>query len=390
MRAIKPLLLKKLGMKKLFSYLLLSCFLSFPAIAQDAASLYQEGVQLKDAKKIPEAVEKFKQAIELKPGYNDALYELGWCRNDMKDYNGAIEVLRKVMPAMSGIYKANFELGYAFEKNLKYDSALAYYDKCISIAPNNAGVYRQLTYVEYQLIHYAKALEHAANFERLAKEPSKDYLYWYRKGFMQNALKDHTAARISLNKSLELKTDYTNTYLELGFASSRLKEDDVAIDYYKKAIETDPKGYIAYNGIGEVYRDYKKDREEAMVWYKKTLAMNPNERKANFGVGYCLNSAGRYNEAIPHLKKAIEMEATYAAAYVELGYSYYKTNNNTDALTSLDKAIAINPKYENAIYYKGLVFISQKDKPNAQAMLNELNTLKSKLAYDLQASVSKM
>jgi Tfp pilus assembly protein PilF len=244
--------------------------------------------------------------------------------------------------------------------------------------------------VEYQLIHYPKALEHFVNYERLAKEPSKDYLYWYRKGFMQNAVKDYTAARISLSKSLEFKTDYLNTYLELGFTSSRLKEDEVAIDYYKKVIEADPKNYIAYNGIGEVYRDYKKDREEAMNWYRKTLAINSSERKANFGMGYCLNSTSRYNEAIPHLKKAIEMEPTYVAAYVELGYSYYKTNNYTDAMTSLDKALALNAANENARYYKGLIYVSQNDKKNAQAMVDELNTMNSKNASLLQTSINKM
>jgi tetratricopeptide (TPR) repeat protein len=377
-------------MKRLFSYLLLLCCISFSAIAQDATTLYQAGVLLKDQKKITEAVEKFKQAIELKPGYTDALYELGWCSNDLKDYKGAIDVLRKTMPAMKDIYKANFELGYAFEKNTNYDSARYYYNKCISIAPNNSGVYKQLGFVEYQLINYAKALEHFTNYERLVKEPSKDYLYWYRKGFMQNASLDYAAAKTSLSKSLEFKTDYINTYLELGFASSRLKEDDVAIDFYKKAIETDPKNHIAYNGIGEVYRDYKKNREEAMNWYKKTLAMNSSERKANFGMGYCLNSTYRYNEAIPYLKKAVEMEPTYTAAYVELGYSYFKTDNYTEAMTSLDKAITLNPKNENARYYKGLIYVSKKDKTNAQAMLNELNTLNSKHASLLQTSINGM
>jgi len=33
---------------------------------------------------------------------------------------------------------------------------------------------------------------------------------------------------------------------------------------------------------GEVYRDNKKDRPEAMAWYKKTLTLNPDERKANY------------------------------------------------------------------------------------------------------------
>jgi tetratricopeptide (TPR) repeat protein len=71
--------------------------------------------------------------------------------------------------------------------------------------------------------------------------------------------------------------------------------------------------------------------------YKKTLVINPKERKACFGMGYCLNRTEKYNEAIPYFKTAIEQESTYTAAYTELGYSYYMMSNNTDALINLNK-----------------------------------------------------
>lgn len=84
------------------------------------------------------------------------------------------------------------------------------------------------------------------------------------------------------------------------------------------------------------------------------------------------------------------MEATYTAAYVELGYSYYMTGNNADAMTNLNKAISLNPKNENSRYYKGLIYINQKDKINALKMVEELKLLNSKNAVLLQASVDKM
>lgn len=215
-------------------------------------------------------------------------------------------------------------------------------------------------------------------------------MYWYYKGFCYNGIKDFNNAKTALFKSLEYKKDYFNTYLELGFACSRLKEDEIAISYYKKAIEIDAKSHIPYNGIGEVYRDNKKDFAEAMVWYQKVLSMNPNERKANFGMGYCLNATGKFGDAINYLKRAIENEKDYVAAFVELGYSFYKTGRNTEALTSLNNAISLSPKNENARYYACLVYISQSDKSNAQRMVDELNALSSRHAAGLQEKVNKM
>ncbi|HEX2629052.1 MAG TPA: tetratricopeptide repeat protein, partial [Chitinophagaceae bacterium] len=217
-----------------------------------------------------------------------------------------------------------------------------------------------------------------------------DYLYWYRKGFCYNTMKNYTDAVASLEKSLMYKTDYINTYLELGYAKSRMRQDDDAIANYKKAIELDPKSHIGYNGIGEVYRDYKKDINEAMNWYKKSLEINPTERKASFGMGYCLNSQGKYSDAIGYLKTAIEKEPTYTAAFVEIGYAYYMTDRGEDAITNLNKALSLNSANENARYYLTLVYIGKKNKVMAQQMVDELKKLSSKHVAKLQPKVDAM
>lgn len=71
-------------------------------------------------------------------------------------------------------------------------------------------------------------------------------------------------------------------------------------------------------------------------------------------------------------------------------YSYFKTGNNTEAIANLDKALGLNPKNENARYYKGLIYISQKDKISAQRMVDELQLLSSRHAATLQTEVGKM
>lgn len=376
-------------MKKLFAFALLAVAISVKA--QDATTLYNEGVAFKDAKKPKEAIEKFKAAIALKPDYAAAFYDMGWCQNDTKDYSGAMISLRKARTTgWAAIPRVHFELGYAFEKSNLIDSAIQSYNKCLFYNSAYSGAYRQLGYIAYTKDDYVNALDYFAKYEAAAKTPITDYLYWYRKGFSYNAQKNYEAAKIALLRSLENKTDYINTYLELGFAATKLKQGDEAIEYFNKAIALDPKSHIGYNGIGEVYRDVKKDIDMAITWYKKTLTVKSDERKACFGLGYCYNSKGLYNDAITYLKKAIEQENTYTAAYVELGYSHYMTNNNSLAITNLKKALELNAKNENARYYLGLIYISQKDRAKAQQMADELKELNSKNAANLQEKVNKM
>ena len=357
---------------------------------QTAESYYNEGVKLKGEKKSAAAIEKFKKAVQLDPNYTAATYEIGWCSNDLKDYYGAMTALRKARKTWPSIPKVHFELGYAFEKQNMYDSATTSYNECLRLKPDYALAYKQLGTIAYTKEQYPSALQSFANYIQNTKSEIKDYLFWYRKGFMENAQKTYTEAKVSLEKSLMYKTDYINTYLEIGFACTKLKQGDDAISWFQKAIAIDPKSHIGYNGIAEVYRDIKKDMDQAITWYQKALDVKTDERKACFGMGFCLNSKGKYNDAISYLQKAIQQEPTYIAAYVELGYSYYMTSKNDDALKQFDKALSLNPKNENARYYAGLVYIKQKNKTKAQQMVDELKTMSSKNAVTLQEKVNKM
>ena len=376
------------GMKTTAIIILL--FLVQAVAAQDAKTLYDEGIKLKNEAKTKEAMEKFKLALFQKADYTDARYEWAWCQNDLKDYTGAITNLRAVRKSWSDIPKVHFELAYAFEKTGQSDSAWQSYNECLRWKPDYSLAFKQLGYIAYSKEDYKTAMEYFGKYEANTKNGIKDYLYWYRKGFTLNALLEYTNAIVALKNSLNYKTDYINTYLELGFACNKLKQAEEAISYYKKAIEVDPKSHIPYNGIGEVYRDTKKDMNESMTWYQKTLAINPAERKACFGMGYCLNSLGKYSEAASYLQTAVKQEPTYTAAFVELGYSNYMQAKYTEAIEQFNKAISLNPKNENARYYSGLVYIRQGNKTMAQKMADELKELSSKNAATLQSKIDAM
>jgi tetratricopeptide (TPR) repeat protein len=367
--------------------------LLFPAVLHSqttAKQWYDKGAKLKNENKSSEALAAFKEAVKLKSDYKEAIYEMGWCQNDTKDYVGAIASLTKARTLWPGIAKVHFELGYAFDKINSIDSAFNNYNQALQINNTYSLAYKQLGTIYYNRDDYETALNNFSKYETFAKNPITDYLYWYRKGFMQNAMKKFEEGKISLKKSLEFKTDYINTYLELGYSSKNLKQADEAIEWFSQALKLDAKNHIPYNGIAEVHRDVKKDMDLAMAWYQKTLAVKTDERKACFGMGYCLNNKGRYSEAVTYLQKAIQQEPTYTAAFVELGYSNYMLKNNSAALENFSKALSLNPKNENARYYSGLVYITQNDKTMAQKMVDELKALNSKNADALQEKVNKL
>jgi len=86
-------------------------------------------------------------------------------------------------------------LGYAFLKTNQIDSARASFGKCIAISPVYSGAYLHLGNIAYDNNDNSTALSYFKKYEENVKKPSEDYLYWYRKGFVQNALKLYDSAK---------------------------------------------------------------------------------------------------------------------------------------------------------------------------------------------------
>ena len=185
---------------------------------------------------------------------------------------------------------------------------------------------------------------------------------------------------------MQLDAKYTDAYNELGYAYTKLKKSDDALSNFNEALRINPKSYIAYNGKGDVYRNVIKDDGEAMKYYFKTLNLNPENKKANYSIGWCYNNKNKYNDAVPYLKKAIEIDNNYVSAITELGYSDYSLENYDDALKQFNKAISIE-KTELSLYYSGLCYVGLKQKGNAQRMFNELKEMNSSYAEKLKKKI---
>src|SRR6187402_2905902 len=106
--------MKKNRFISLLLFLMICVNPGFSQVTKEAQSFYDQGLKLKDEKKIAEAFEKFKQAIAINANYTEAIYQAGWCQNVLYNYRSAMDYLKKARENWSLIFKVHFELGYAF------------------------------------------------------------------------------------------------------------------------------------------------------------------------------------------------------------------------------------------------------------------------------------
>jgi Tfp pilus assembly protein PilF len=93
---------------------------------------------------------------------------------------------------------------------------------------------------------------------------------------------------------------------------------------------------------------------QAVEYFDKALAIDPNYINALNGKGWALNFQGNYAQAIPLFDKVLAIDPKYRDALNNKGWALVELGNYTEALTYLDKALAIDPNYKYALNNKGM------------------------------------
>ena len=121
-------------------------------------------------------------------------------------------------------------------------------------------------------------------------------------------------------------------------------------------IEWFNKGYKA--SIAENY-------DEAIEYYKKAIAINPDyaDAHANLGVNYI--QKGKFDEAISNLKKAITIDPKNVGAHYNLGLVYDKKSMIDEAISEYEKTIDINPGFAKAYQNLGIAYFDKNYKSMA-------------------------
>ena len=356
--------------------------------AQTATDLYQEGLQQVKEKKYDAAASSFKKAIGKRPDYKEAYYETGWCYNELRKYEEAIFYLQKAKQKWSDEPKVFHESGYANLQLNNTAEAIKDFTKCLTLNPDYNIAYKELGNTYFKEKEYKKALENYKLYTIHETGVINETVY-FNKGYCENDQGKYSEAIESLKKSIQINAENAGSYNELGYAYAKSGNADEALKNYNDALRINPKYSLAYIGIGDVYKENKKNSDEAIRSYLKAFDLNENSKKVNYCLGWCYNDKTRYNDAVVYLKKAIEIDKGYVDAITELGYSYYALHNYDDALKEFSRSNSIT-KTELCLYYSGLCYVGKSQKTNALKMYGDLKDMKSSYADKLKNKIDEL
>ncbi|MGA2063166.1 MAG: tetratricopeptide repeat protein, partial [Thermoguttaceae bacterium] len=201
------------------------------------------GIAVVEAGRPQDAFPHYRQALLLRPGYHETLYNMGNAFRITGQNQQAIECYRQALEQKPDFIDALINLGLALDLANRPNEAILQYQKALDINPDLPDAQFHLGNAYKELGQYQKAIEHYR--QSLLLKP--DYI-------VQNDLGDLLArtGRISeaieqYRQALAINPDFSVTHYNLGnalFQSGRTQE---AIDHYRIALALKPDYFEVHN-----------------------------------------------------------------------------------------------------------------------------------------------
>lgn len=115
------------------------------------------------------------------------------------------------------------------------------------------------------------------------------------------------------NKTILLKTDYSQAYFDLALTLQKMNKIAAAVEAYKKSVAYDPTASGAWNNLANLYFRYGK-YPEAAQYMLNAVANSPNEPDFRTNLGIIYLEMGQKDKAREAFTSALQLDPNYAKA----------------------------------------------------------------------------
>ena len=274
--------------------------------ANDAVCVANLGVAYQRAAELDEAIGCLKKAIQLKPDYSEAKYNLACALLDNKQAEEALELFTELSRAEPG--------------NANYICAMA-------DAQREAGKFKKAVRL------YNKALEKDTNLVRAHINLAP---------FMMHADKVDEAI-MHCRKVIELDASQVLAYKNLGDCLLQQEELEEAMEAYADAYEIDSENVELCVAIGHVWLE-TSDHGEASSWFQKAIVMDNENIPAHCGLAEIVRNNGNIPQALELLTPLLESEPDNIEVLMAMADTLWEDGDAETALEHLRHMQRLQPE----------------------------------------------
>jgi len=362
----------------------------YAADATTVISLNNDGVNALKSNNYALAIEKFKAALKLDPGYQLARDNLAIAHNNyglqlrntpkeaLKQFHEAlylnrsnpttlqnVEGIIKIMGKDPHSFKDRVDLGDQARQppNPDFIGAIIEYSEALKIK-DDPKVHTKLGDVYRVRDENDKAI---AEFQAAAK------------------LADGAEIEIKLGQAFQAKKDIPNAIVcygkAIGFKSDDPEVQDALVAGWEEALRENPLAPENHVGLGQAFQ-YRGDFGQAQQEYTQAIRFSPGKQNAtaqrllaalpaakaaaavskHINAGVDLQTRKQYEPALAEYKLAAQADPKNDAVWVNIGTVYQAMDKYDDALTSYNQALKINPGNQAAQQGVSTASAARKDK----------------------------
>jgi tetratricopeptide (TPR) repeat protein len=277
----------------------------------DQKAALERGKRLFGQKQYVAAEREFRAAIEAEP--RNALCHAWLARTleRQKKHAEAIAASNQALALDTRCMLAYRARGNSFRARGEFASAIANYDRAISIAPN-----------QYAWAYNDRGCTHR------------------EMGDLKRAIRDYQHA-IGIDRSC------ADAYTNLGSALEATGDLGHALDWYNLSLKIDPKGAVAYCCRGNAHIK-TGNSEQAIADFNSAIEYDPEFADAYASRGWHHVNRGELDPAIDDLSRAIHFDSRSASAYNNRGWAFHLKGDDARACRDYDNAIELDPTYATA------------------------------------------
>ena len=265
------------------------------------------GICMASQDKTQESIKQFKEAINLKPDFFEAHFNLGNALTNLGEPNKAIICYKEAIKIKPDYSDAFNNLANVLIELEKTKEAIQYLNQAIKIKPDLAMAYYNLGRCYKKLNQNEEAIK---NYKESIKIQPNLAMSYNNIGVIFKSIGKIEEAIRYYKKASELKPDFSEAFNNLGGTLMGLGKFDDAINYINKAISINPNLMEAHRHLSLIIK-YNINHPHLNLMKKEINKKNiTDEQKIHlsFAIGKALEDSHDYKNAFKHLYNANKLK----------------------------------------------------------------------------------
>jgi len=306
------------------------------------------GVALDNRKKIPEAEEFHRRAMELSPRSADILNNYGTHLWSAGQYDKAEAAFTSALAAAPSYFKVLYNLGIMATYTGHFERAREVLETALRQQPQNVDVLYRLACVDEASRQWESAVLRLAQAARLDPRRADVQKLLAVATTELGALDDAAAA---WDRYLKLQPDDDAARRERAYIAAKMGKFEQSLADLEWFVARHPDDAVGHYELAQAQRT--TDMAQSLAHLDKALALDPKYVPALSARGGLYNQQGKPESAVKDLELAASLQPDDAANLDRLGQTYQALDRPADAVRVLRRAVELAPEDSKTLLHFG-------------------------------------